>query len=391
MIRTLDYRWLEHFWTKVVSPNPPRRWQVMSLYDRDLFLRDGIAHALIRERLHGRRDVEYRCVRAWGKETPEQIPSDVEYLFLGRLQPYGRSRYATVVDEFEKATYGEFLDPGYPGGELGHTVTYNGRLFNRHALGESYDAAPYRRSDIDYGILLFWNQNHRARVAISGLGSLGTLCLTVILTRDSLRRRLVDQARKLLPDDSTHHPEQQIELCVRCRVRDEGDLANLLPNLCALQPDDERCPFDFRVEAIAVKTIGGKAIKVQEPEPLELLVRSSRNGEEGGEVRTATTEWKKLPRRRFSLLRSLVEEPESSNIDALCDLLFGSLDSISFENEEQREAEEKRRRVRLAKLVHDLNENLKKDVLLGGREKPIIRFHKRDDRYAFAGVKARIT
>jgi hypothetical protein len=381
MIRTLDYRWLEHFWAKVVMPNPPRRWQVMSLYDLDLFLRDGIAHALIRERLHGRRDVEYRCVRAWEKETPEQIPSDVEYLFLGRLQPYRKSRYATVVDEFEKATYGEFLDP-YPGRQLGHTVTYNGRLFNRHAISESYDAAPYRRSDVDYGILLLWNQNHRSRVAISGLGSLGTLCLTVILTRDSLRRRLADQARKLLPDDPTHHPEQQIELCVRCQVRDEKDLANLLPNLCALRPDDERCPFDFRVEAIAVKTIGGKAIKVQEPEPLELLVRSSRNGEEGGEVRTATTEWKKLPPARFALLRSLVEKPESSHIDGLCLLLFGSLAST--------EEEQKTQRVRLAKRVHDLNENLKKDVLLGSREKPIIRYQKRGERYAFAGVKARI-
>jgi hypothetical protein len=363
----------------------------MSLYDSDLLLRDGMAHALIRDRLHDRSDVEYRCVEAWGEEVAEQhLPANVDYLFLGRLQPYTYSRYATVVQAFEKATYGKFLDP-YSKKQLGHTVTYNSRHFSRRAMGEQFQAALYRRCDIDYGIFLFWNQGEGSRVAISGLGSLGTLCLTVILTHDSLRHRLVEQARELLPDNADHLPEQQIELCVRCQVQDEKELANLLPSLCAMQPDDDQCPFDFRIEAIAVKTKTGRTIEVQEPEPLELLLRTSRNGQQGGEVRTATTEWKKLPHARFKLLRSLVEEPESSNIDALCHLLFGGLDSIVFENEELRETEEKRRRVRLAKLVHDLNENLKKDVLLGGREKPIIRFQKREERYTFAGVKARIT
>jgi hypothetical protein len=381
MIRTPDYRWLEQFWTHVIVENPLRRWQVMSLFDYDLFLRDGIAHALLRDRLHGRRDVDYRCVRAWEREARAPFPSDVDYLFLGRLRPYAESRYATDVDEFERATYGKFLDP-YRGGQLGHTVTYGGRPFSRRAMGEPYEAAPYRRSDVDYGILVVWNQNQQARVAISGLGSLGTLCLTVILTCDSLRSRLADQARKLLPDDPTHHPEQQIELCVRCQVQDEKELANLLPSIYALQPGDDRCPFEFRVEAVAVKTTTGKTIQIQEPEPLQLLLRPSDNGEKGGAVRIATTEWKKIPRKRFALLRRLVERPESSTTDDLCHDLFGGLATT--------EGGRRKQKARLAKLAHDLNENLKKDVFLGNREKPIVRFQKKESRYAFAGVKARI-
>src|SRR5438128_114821 len=107
-----DYVWLENFWHDCIRQRRGRRWEVATLIDGDLALRDGYAHSLICGCLRDRRDVDYRYVRAWAiHDDPSPLPPEVDVLFLGRPKPFAASRWADCAKRLEGRMYGHFIDP----------------------------------------------------------------------------------------------------------------------------------------------------------------------------------------------------------------------------------------------------------------------------------------
>jgi hypothetical protein len=399
---THGYNWLEHFWSAVIAHRPDRRWQVLALIDGDLLLRDGLAHALIRSRLHGRDDIDYRYVRAWTLERDRapsaaeapSIPTTADFVFLGRTKPYAFSRYAEPAKTIEGSAFGEFVDPN--NGRLGSSIRYDKtHLFSRRALEEQYQFWPYRRCDTDYGLLFYLGEGvgggQGVRLAIGGLGSLGTLLLAVILTDDRLRHRLVEQVEELSPSAPHHRPDEQAEICVRVQVDGDKQLANLVNDLNEFAAGRRACPFDFQVVAVGVASDAepGKAKCVRDPSTVELQLKPSTSRRGGGEVRVVNGQsWVSLPRQRFALLRQLLTEPEKATIDALCRQL--GFRKKASKAPRDTASQEKAERGCLAKLVHDLNESLRKAVFLGNPPRALIRYSKKRRRYVFEGVQGRV-
>jgi len=266
----------------------------------------------------------------------------------------------------ESYARGRFVDPGDV--TVGHSVRYEQRLFSRHEL----ESAPgqLRRSDLDYGLLLYrrerTGETERRLVALAGLSTLGTLGLALILTDDARRRELVRQARELLPWRAELHPEESAELCVRIHVPSEEHLANLL----------NAAEFAFRVEAVALAP-GALGVQPQAEAEMVLVPDAQR---QGGVLRLPGAAEVKLTRARFELLRMLVEEPSKATSSELCRRL-------GFASGSGKTAL-KRRSVRLAKLVHDLNASL--HAVPGLQAGRLVRFRKKQRRYALTGARATV-
>jgi hypothetical protein len=236
-----DFLWIESFWDTVTASQSGRSWVVAVLHEGDIILRDAVAWALIREQF-GRRlrkggvgDVDLAYVRAYAAE-PEQACDDV--IFIGRPRPYAFSRFARLAHDLESNAVGRFVDPG--SGRLGDAIAYGRRSFRRHALDTVVE---YPRYDVDYAVLTYRRAKmggHRV-VAISGLSSIGTLVLAMVLTDPSSRRELRRGVCELAGKAPGLRPEETFEICIRIDV-DEESLAHFL----------ERPRYRFTVVAVAV-------------------------------------------------------------------------------------------------------------------------------------------
>ena len=101
---------------------------------------------------------------------------------------------------------------------------------------------------------------------------------------------------------------------------------------------------------------------------------------QGGVLRLPGAAEVKLTRARFELLRMLVEEPSKATSSELCRRL-------GFASGSGKTAL-KRRSVRLAKLVHDLNASLR--AVPGLQAGRLVRFRKKQRRYALTGARATV-
>jgi len=378
-----SYAWLQNFWNECIAPRRGRHWEIATLIDGDIALRDGFAHALVRRCLRERADVSYRYIRAWAMhDDPTPLPPEVDMLFIGRPKPFAVSRLAEFAKRLEGRMYGEFIDPN--NGQTGNSVRYANdqgrRVFMEHELEEPFGR--YHRCDQDYGILMYRREEvrgaERTLVAIAGLGTLGTLLLTMILSDAAQRKELALQAGTLAPLTPRHLPRQCIELCVRVEVPGEKQLSNLLS---ALDSPWVEPPFRFQVDAVAVATDDGKEIKIRDVTQTEMELRAAPE-DQGGNVRLAHSgSLIALSPQRFALLRRLAEAPEACTREALChDLgLVGK-------------APDGRQSVpkigALLKLVHDLNKALKQDQSIGDRNVRLVHYDKRTERYVLKEVRA---
>ena len=376
-----NYAWLENFWRDCIRPRRGRRWEVATLIDGDVALRDGYAHSLIRGCLRDRSDVDFRYIRAWSVyDDPDPLPPNVDVLFVGRPKPFAASRLGVLARRLEgKNMYGRFIDPntGQTGNSVGYGPPRGGRFFTQHELEEPFGR--YCRCDRDYGILMLRREgvgeDTRTLVAIAGLGALGTLLLTVILTDDTRRRRLIEQAGALAPLGRHHLPRQGIEICVRVQVPDEEQLTTLLNGLSSGAP-----AFDFRVDAVAVAMEDGKRdVRIRAARSTHVELQTGDASGRGGHVRLAHTgQPVALSARRFALLRRLVEAPDQATKDALCRHL-GLM-------KKRRGGRAQPNYATLQKLVFDLNKNLKKDHAVGERNLRLVYFDRKKGRYVLDGA-----
>jgi hypothetical protein len=352
----------ESFWRDVVNDDPRRVWQVNALFGADLFLRDAYAWGLLRDRLRDRGErVKYMYVRAWDadREIPFEEMGGRDLIFLGRTKGFESTRlgpYGYAVGSRLKARFIDAFD-----GRLGDSVLYGKRVFTQHGIEVTPE--PFRRCDVDYAVLSFHVADVgfqvRRLLGISGLSTLGTLGLTLILVDDDRRRELARQVREVCPWDAKLRPWNSFEICVRIQVN-EKHLADFL----------NRPKFDFRVEVVAVE--GGESRVREDRAELRLGKLDGRHG-----TVTIGGEMMKIPTRRFELLLRLVQRNGEASAEELCDDLGLPLDGAA-------EADvKKKRRGLLAKMVHDLNATFK-DIpgLPQGR---VIQMRGR--RYVLAGVR----
>lgn len=351
-----DYLWLRDFWQKLIAPRPGRRWEVAFLIDGDLALRDGVAYGLIREQLHGRRDVACRYVRAWEIDDDEsELGENVDFLLIGRPRLFTSPRFAPLAGRLEGNAYGRFSDRN--AGRIGVAVTYGKRSFKRHEMEEQ--AEEYRRYDQDYGILLCRRENikgeERHLVAIAGLGILGTLGLSVILTDERRRHELTRQVQEIAPLTERHLPERHIEIGVRITVDGHKQLVSLLNNLSRGEP-----AFTFQTEVVAVETTDGKSD-----------IRFLAFAEMPIELRTLEADLRHRPK-CLALLRAILHEPDTATPNNLC-LKLG------FISKGRKSPPSDQERTRLAKLIHDLNTHLKGHTK--DQHSRMIRFDKKRNTY----------
>ena len=378
-----NYLWLENFWRDCIRLRRGRRWEVATLIDGDVALRDGYAHSLIRNCLQDRSDVDFRYIRAWSVyDDPSPLPPEVDVLFLGRPKPFAASRLADCAKRLEGRMYGDFVDPNT--GQTGNSVRYGspreGRFFAQHELEEPFGR--YQRCDQDYGILMYRRDrvgdDTRTLVAIAGLGTLGTLLLAVILADDTRRTQLVRQAGALAPLGRHHLPGQCIEICVRVEVPGEEHLTNLLNILSSGAP-----AFQFQVDAVAVAMEDGKKdVRIREDGPTALELHAGDTGQRGGHVRlTHAGQAVALSGQRFALLQRLLDAPQQASKKELCRHL-----GLLKKQRPGRRAEPNYNA--LQKLVFDLNKNLKKDQSVGERNLRVVRFDRSEGRYVLSGLAA---
>ena len=357
-----NYRWLDAFWREVIAGRG-RRWVLAGLLDRDLFVRDALAHAVLRERLaHEGRDVRCQFVHPFEQNPDVDPPGPKEdMLVVGRPKGYGRSILKPLVEPLEPP--GRFIDPDEK--EFGGAVVYDGQRFRRHDLDVP---ELYTRCDVDYGLLccrrVRTRDGEHLVIALAGLSTLGTLGLALILTDDERRELLARQVRELLPWRAGLRPDLGIEICVRISVAGEQQLVRLA----------NRLEFFFRADAVVVASrLPGRPVVQRirtEAEP-EIVLIPEKNG---GFVRLPGAGQVKLPRTRFALLRLLVERPAEATRGML---------RVHFAD-----GGKKRRLApggRLAKLVHDLNASLR--TLPGLEATRPVRFKRKDARYALVGVR----
>lgn len=340
-----DYAWLHQFWRDVVAERAKRSWVVATLHDGDISLRDGVAFDLIREQLHGR-PVRYQFVRAWTVADGDPPPPTEDVLLIGRPKPYALAgAWKPFVGALESGTrFPEKPDVR----TTGNKVRFGEREFRRQEL-ETSPEENYRRCDVDYGILIVKEADvgggRRRLVAFSGLSTLGTLGLTILLTDAARRAELAAEVEKVLPWRDSFRPHESVEICVRIAVAGEDQLANIL-NLRQ---------FSFRVEAVAMATTRGPRIALAPEAGPELWLIPDENGSHGGRVRVSGAEDVWLTPPRFELLRRLVESPDRPTARTLCEHLSRTLGIANGGSETAQ-------RLRVAKLAHDLNVRLRKQV-----------------------------
>lgn len=380
-----SYGWLENFWRDCIRLRRGRRWEVATLIDGDVALRDGYAHSLIRHCLRDRSDVDFRYTRAWSVyDDSDPLPPEVDVLFLGRPKPFAASQLAECVKHLEGRgrMYGHFVDPnnGQTGNSVGYGPPREGRYFTQHELEEPFGR--YQRCDQDYGILMHRRDrvgdDTRTLVAIAGLGTLGTLLLAVILADDERRKQLAREAHALAPLGQHHLWGQCIEICVRVEVPGEEHLSSLLNSLSSGAP-----AFQFQVDAVAVAMEDGKKdVRIREDRPTALELHAGDTVERGGHVRlTHAGQAVALPAQRFALLQRLIDAPQQASKKDLCRHL-----GLLTKPRPGRRAEPNYNA--LQKLVFDLNKNLKKDQSVGERNLRVVRFDRTEKRYVLSGVAA---
>jgi len=339
-----NYGWLDHFWRDVVAERTGRSWVVATLYAGDLHLRDGAAFALVCEQLHGRR-VRQQFVRAWSTAlVPAPAPHE-DVLLLGRPKPYAFAKpfrdFVTVLESPDRF-------PETNASVTGNKVRFDGREFRRQEL-ESSPEERYRRCDVDYGILIIKEVKvaggRRRLVALAGLSTLGTFGLAMILADEERREKLLGEVRRVLPWRSEFRPHEHVEVCVRISVDGEAQLADILNTR----------DFRFQVEAVAMAAPDGLQIGVAPEEAPQLLLIPEGNGTQGGRVRVAGAPEVWLTPARFALLSRLVESPDPPTAKALSEYI----DRVAGGPNGGSEAAQ---RSRVAKLAHDLNARLRKDI-----------------------------
>lgn len=357
-----DYGFLEDFWRAVIEQRTDRRWLIATLFDGDFWLRDPLAWARAREQLQHRGDVSWRYVPAYGSEKSDDFPS-CDVLFIGRLRTYfdsALSRHAWDLDHQHQAQF----NTG-PRGALGNSLSYpgSGQTFTRQDL----EASPpeYRRCKLDYAILqiatLESAGEERRMVSIAGLSALGTMGLAMVLTDRDRRAAFVEQVRTLVPWTSGLEPERYLECCVRIEVPTELELRNFLNDPI----------FEFVVE---VAYVAGATLGIRSRE-IELALRPRLLPAGSGVVSTRDSEEITLPPKRFQLLRRLVEHPDQTSTEELCDALEQT-------DAETPTAERELVAQRIMKRVHDLNEVLRAMPAFGGR-RPVRALKRGGERYRY--------
>jgi hypothetical protein len=359
---TPEYSWLLHVWDEILTDDPGRIWQLTVMHTASLWLRDAVAWAHLSDRLRARGDrFQVEHVRAWAVETeiPFTAMSQRDVIFLGRTRAYESSRYHPYAHLVGSRMKARFLDVD---GRLGKTVAYGERKLTLEEFETSPDEHP--RVKVDYGIVAFREGNvgfeHRRLLAIAGLSTLGTVCMTLLLTDDGLRARLVEQVREVLPWDPRFRPRESFEICVRVDVEDKDRLENFL-NAPA---------FTFSVEAVA---IAGGGVRLRDDRVR--LVLHPRNGRPRDTVSIPGTEEVPIPRTRFGLLQALVGRGGAATPDELCrdiGLLQGNESTTII----------RKKKGLLAKMVHDLNGLLAR--LPGLHHGRLIQMQ--DKRYVLTGV-----
>jgi hypothetical protein len=371
-----NYFWIKDFWDGVLSQRPGSRWQVLTCYDGDTFLRDGLAHALTRERLAGRTDVEYRFAKAWdGDDETRGVEPGIDCLFLGRPKPFYASRYHALARRLERGSRGAFVDPnnGQAGGTIQYSHDGSKHLFSRRELEGSTGA--FRRCYVDYGLLLYRHETEpedRRLVSIGGLSSLGTLGMAVILASDLHREKLWQQVRQFASWRPRHRAERAAELVVRIEVASEEALSRLMNGL---DGPNGTLPFNFQAELVALATDNGEpAVYVKNPTDLELQIQPAERGRKGGYVRVVGTGAKvKLSRCRFQLIKLLLEAPNDGTRERLAE-------GLGYYDPSSEKLQDKHKR-RLSKLVTDANKSLEEAGLRGRKGKRPIYLKRKLGRY----------
>jgi hypothetical protein len=330
------------------------------MFEGDLQLRDGLAFALIKNRLSERRDVDYRFFPAWRRATPEGWDASGNVLFLGRPKLFHASPLVDLASQLESSALGRFSDA--KSGMPGDTVRYGKTPFMRREMDAP--AEHYKRCDRDYGIFIHRivevDGEPRRVAAIAGLGMLGTLGLTLVLTDDVRRAELAEQCRELRPDLAELPVDASVEFCVRIAVDGDADLANFL----------NRLRFDFQLQVIAVGEETTPTILA--PVGTRFTLAADLGGRGGGVLRfTPSGPTIRLTAKRFRLLQCLVGTPDAATSLHLCRIL----EIVPRTQKELTLAE----KVRLAKLVHDVNASVRRNAPAIGDK--LIRFDDKLGRY----------
>jgi hypothetical protein len=329
------YVFLRDFWKRVVAPAPSRHTIVATLREGDLWLRDGYAVALVRESLHRVDRVEYRHVRAWGRDAVDPLPSS-DIVILGRHAIYFHSALRDHVNALEPTMRGVF-DPGARGA-LGNSLSYKTKkhrhVFVRHDLEQSPEG--HRRSDLDYAVLQIAKvtsaSEERRMICLAGISGLGTTGLAMILADPGRCKELAAQVEETGPRLATEDVPDYFELCVRIKVADDIALEHFL----------DRREFEFEVEVVIV---GNEEPRLRD-ERTDLTVRQTYDGK--GEVTVkGDAQPLTLSKGRYRLLRRLIESPDATTTPELC-AVFDIPDPSGSGA------------VLLAKRVHDLNAALRK-------------------------------
>jgi hypothetical protein len=327
-----DYEMLIDFWSDVVGPREGRRLLVATAFDGDFWLRDGYAWGLVREKLHGRDDVEFTYVNPAIVADPAP-PAGRDVLFIGRPKLFTQSALSPLAARLAVRARGQFLD--YPSGAPGDSIRYDGHVFTRRELEAWPDH--YKRTDRDYAVFLNATEmvagEVRRLVSFSGIGALGTLCLLLLLSNLKHRQKIVEEISALLPWTPSLTPRDFMEVCVSVSVNGDAALRNFLnvPNPT------------FGVEAVMVQGADAPCFRMEKAR-LQLIP-----GEHGGGsvVIDGAAEPLDLGASRFALLRWLVEKPDLTRTEHL----FEPLRIASPANDVAKRAAS----VRVAKTVHDLN------------------------------------
>lgn len=376
------HEWPEDLLATYLKEVLGRKIKVLTTYSEDLFLKDGLAHALLREWVskNHRVDFDYYFFRSWERDPldPPFSPGQDDVIFLGRPKPFQFSNYGLAVMNLERdLQHRRFLDAN--ANTTGHKVWYKDQYREQvfeSLVFERQNPEAHHRYFRDFTFFLYRCEEetfHRS-AALCGLSSLGTLLLILILTSNR-REQLKQQLQTLAQLRPEHRPDRLLEVCVRVDVADENHLKNLMKNISIGDP----AAFDFQVEAVIVAKEGEEEEECfLRPNRYELRIKDDSNGK--GYVRLAGVgDRVALSRLRFSILRLFAEKPGAVTLEALCG-------AAGFTKGREKNLSDQEKG-KLKKLIHDLNAQLKEDVFRDNQSAPLIRFDRERNRYVFEGVK----